>query len=157
MKTDATIRWMTPGRAAADAPGLLALMHDLAAFEGWPGLLSVTATEIARRISTAPPALQAVLAEAPEGNPVGFATVFPIPYAYAAKPSLELEMLYVTEPWRAQGVGRALMDAVLAHAQAGGFERVEWNVLADNARAQAFYESLGGAEKDGWRRWSLSP
>ncbi|MEP2544004.1 MAG: GNAT family N-acetyltransferase, partial [Alphaproteobacteria bacterium] len=84
---------------------------------------------------------------------VGFATVFPIPYAYAAKPSLELEMLYVTEPWRAQGVGRALMDAVLDHAKATGCERVEWNVLADNARAQAFYKSLGAAEKTGWRRW----
>ena len=156
MKTDATIRWMTPGRAAADAPGLLALMHDLAAFEGWPDLLSITAAEIARRVSASPPALQAVLAEAPGGDLVGFATVFAIPYAYAMNPSLELEMLFVTEPWRAQGVGRALMDAVLAHAQAGGFERVEWNVLADNARAQAFYESLGGAEKAGWRRWGLT-
>ena len=156
MKTDATIRWMTADRADADAPGLLALMRDLAAFEGWPGLLSVTAAEIARRISTAPPALQAVLAEAPGGDLIGFATVFAIPYAYAMNPSLELEMLFVTEPWRAQGVGRALMDAVLGHARAGGFERVEWNVLAKNARAKAFYESLGGVEKDGWRRWGVT-
>ena len=65
-------------------------------------------------------------------------------------------MLYVTEPWRARGVGRALMDAVLDHARTGGFERVEWNVLAKNARAKAFYESLGGAEKDGWRRWGVT-
>jgi len=156
MKNTATIRWMTPLSAAADAPGLLALMRDLADFEGWPDLLSITAAEIARRAGTTPPGLQAVLAEASEGDLVGFATVFPIPYAYAARPSLELEMLYVAEPWRVQGVGRALMDAVLAHARAGGFERVEWNVLADNARAQAFYKSLGGAEKVGWRRWGLA-
>ena len=156
MKNDLAIRWLTADRAAADAPGLLALMRDLAAFEGWPDLLSITAAEIARRVSTSPPALQAVLAETPEGTPVGFATVFEIPYAYAARPSLELEMLYVTEPWRAQGVGRALMDAVLAHARETDCERVEWNVLADNARAQAFYESLGAAEKAGWRRWGLA-
>ena len=154
MKTDATIRWMTADRADADAPGLLALMDGLAAFEGWPDLLSVTASEIARRAQATPPALQAVLAEA-EGTLVGFATVFPIPYAYAAHPSLELEMLYVAEPWRARGVGRALMDAVLDHARETGCERVEWNVLAANGRAQAFYESLGGTEKDGWRRWAL--
>jgi len=155
MKTNATIRWMTAARADADAPGLRALMKELAIFEGWPDLLSVTAAEIARRAAATPPALQAVLAEA-DGGLVGFATVFPIPYAYAARPSLELEMLYVTEPWRAQGVGRALMGAVLDHARAGGFERVEWNVLTDNARAQAFYKSLDGAEKDGWRRWGLT-
>tara|TARA_R110002072_G_scaffold118537_1_gene250268 strand:+ start:269 stop:739 length:471 start_codon:yes stop_codon:yes gene_type:complete len=155
MKTEATIRWMTAARADADAPGLRALMNDLAAFEGWPDLLSVTAAEIARRAQAVPPGLQAVLAEA-DGGLVGFATVFPIPYAYAARPSLELEMLYVAEPWRARGVGRALMDAVLNHARAGGFERVEWNVLATNARAQAFYESLGGAEKAGWRRWGVT-
>lgn len=156
MENTATIRWMTPLSAAADAPHLLALMGGLAGFEGWPDLLSITAAEIARRACTTPSGLQAVLAEAPEADLVGFATVFPIPYAYAARPSLELEMLYVTEPWRAQGVGRALMDAVLAHAKATGCERVEWNVLADNARAQAFYESLGGAEKAGWRRWGLT-
>lgn len=155
MKTDITIRWMTPDRAAADAPGLRALMQELAAFEGWPDLLSITTAEIARRAAATPPALQAVLAEAGD-DLVGFATVFAIPYAYAAKPSLELEMFYVTEPWRAQGVGRALMDAVLAHARAGGYERVEWNVLADNGRAQAFYERFGAAEKAGWRRWGLA-
>lgn len=156
MENTATIRWMTSLSADADAPHLLALMGDLADFEGWPNLLSITAAEIARRVRVAPPALQAVLAEAPEGGLVGFATVFPIPYAYAARPSLELEMLYVTEAWRAQGVGRALMDAVLAHTKATGCERVEWNVLADNARAQAFYKSLGGAEKAGWRRWGVT-
>ena len=155
MKTDITIRWMTPDRAAADAPGLRALMQELAVFEGWPDLLSITAPEIARRAQATPPALQAVLAEA-ESTLIGFATVFAIPYAYAAKPSLELEMLYVTEPWRAQGVGRALIDAVLAHARAGGYERVEWNVLADNSRAQTFYERFGAAEKAGWRRWGLA-
>lgn len=156
MKNTTAIRWMTPLSADADAPHLLALMDELAAFEGWPDLLSITAAEIARRVRAATPALQAVLAETPEGTPVGFATVFEIPYAYAARPSLELEMLYVTEPWRAQGVGRALMDAVLDHARVTGCERVEWNVLADNARAQAFYESLGAAEKAGWRRWGLT-
>jgi GNAT superfamily N-acetyltransferase len=155
MENAPKIRWMTAASAAQDAPGLLALMHDLAVFEGWPDLLTITAAEIARRAAAAPPALQAVLAEA-ESTPVGFATLFPIPYAYAARPSLELEMLFVAEPWRARGVGKALMAAVLDHARAGGFARVEWNVLAKNARAMAFYESLGGAEKDGWRRWGVT-
>ncbi|PIW29576.1 MAG: GNAT family N-acetyltransferase [Rhodospirillales bacterium CG15_BIG_FIL_POST_REV_8_21_14_020_66_15] len=154
MTDQITIRWMTAGTAEADAPALLALMHELAVFEDWADRLSITAAEIARRAGAVPPRLRAALAEA-GGRAVGFATVFEIPYAYAAKPSLELEMLYVAEPWRAQGAGRALMTAVLDHARAAGCERVEWNVLASNARAQAFYRSLGASEKDGWRRWGV--
>lgn len=155
MKPTAAIRWMTAETADADAPGLLALMRDLARFEGWPDLLSVTAAEIARRGAASPPALEAVLAEA-GGDLIGFATVFEIPYAYAATPSLELEMLYVSEPWRARGVGRALMAAVMARARESGCDRVEWNVLADNSRAQAFYSAFGAAEKVGWRRWGAA-
>ena len=43
-----------------------------------------------------------------------------------------------------QGVGRALMDALIEHARAGGqLERLELYVRADNERAQALYRSLG--------------
>ncbi len=150
-----SVRWITPQTATADTPALLGLFRDLAAFEGWAHLLSVSAAELTARASAQPPRLQAVLAEA-SGATVGFATVFDIPYAYAARPSLELEMLYVAEPWRARGVGRLLMTAVLNHARAQGCERVEWNVLADNARAQAFYETFGATEKTGWRRWGMT-
>ena len=65
-------------------------------------------------------------------------------------------MLYVSEPWRARGVGRALMAAVMARARESGCDRVEWNVLADNSRAQAFYSAFGAAEKVGWRRWGAA-
>lgn len=150
-----TIRWMTAGSADADAPDLLALMRDLAAFEGWAERITVTPADIARRAAETPPRTRAVLAQAPGGALVGFATVFEIPYAFTRAPSLEMEMLYVAEVWRAHGVGRALMAAVLDHARETGCERVEWNVLADNARAQGFYRSLGASEKDGWRRWGV--
>lgn len=149
------IRWITPQTATADTPALLSLFRELAAFEGWSHLLSVSAAELTARASAQPPRLQAVLAEA-SGTAIGFATVFDIPYAYAARPSMELEMLYVAEPWRARGVGRLLMTAVLDRSRAQGCERVEWNVLADNARAQAFYETFGAAEKAGWRRWGVT-
>lgn len=156
MEDAAAIRWMTAESAEADAPGLLALIRELAAFEGWADQVTITAAEIAARARQAPPPNRAVLAEGPDGALVGFATVFHIPYAYAAAPSLELEMLYVRDAWRAKGAGKAIMAAVLDHARQTGCERVEWNVLASNARAQGFYVSLGAAEKAGWRRWAVN-
>jgi GNAT superfamily N-acetyltransferase len=156
MKNDFSIRWITPESALADAPGLRALMLELAAFEDWAEKLDVSEGEIASRAQASPPRLRAVLAETADGSLIGFATVFAIPYAYAQAPSLEMEMLYVAEPWRGHGVGQQLMAAVLEFARNGGYARIEWNVLAANARAQAFYKGLGAQENEGWRRWELA-
>lgn len=49
------------------------------------------------------------------------------------------------------GVGRAIMVGLLDWARAAGVNRVQLNVLADNHRAIALYESLG-FEKIGHRR-----
>ena len=49
------------------------------------------------------------------------------------------------------GAGRALMEALIAHARATGLERVELYVRTDNPRAIALYRSLG-FEHEGTRR-----
>ena len=41
------------------------------------------------------------------------------------------------------GLGRQMMDAVLAEAKRLGYEQVELEARADNARAVALYESMG--------------
>lgn len=155
MTPSVTLRWMTAKSATTDAEALLIAIRDLAVFEGWADRVTVTADQIVARAAETPPRSRALLAWS-EDALAGFATLFDIPYAYADRPSLELEMLFVAEPYRARGVGRALMTEIIAFARTGNYERVEWNVLADNARAQAFYKSLGAAEKDGWRRWGIS-
>ncbi len=47
--------------------------------------------------------------------------------------------------FQAQGVGRALMQALLDHAKQGGIERLELYVRADNARAHSLYRAFGFA------------
>ncbi|MFN3630364.1 MAG: GNAT family N-acetyltransferase [Casimicrobiaceae bacterium] len=50
----------------------------------------------------------------------------------------------VMDAWQGQGVGRALMKALLDHADHWAHHaRVELHVFADNRRAIALYESLG--------------
>jgi len=51
--------------------------------------------------------------------------------------------LGVRAEYRGQGMGRALIDAALAAARARGFERVELQARASNARALHLYERFG--------------
>ncbi len=61
--------------------------------------------------------------------------------------------MYVAPEYRQHGVGRALVDAVLAHAYAmPGIDRVNLSVNAANPAAIALYEAAGfiryGLERD---------
>ena len=57
---------------------------------------------------------------------------------------------------RGRGGGRALLEAILAHARAHGAHKVELEVWADNGRAIALYTSVGfqfeGLRRDHYRR-----
>ncbi len=55
----------------------------------------------------------------------------------------ELVRFYVRAPWQGRGLGRTLMDAVLAEARRLGGRRIWLSVWERNARAIAFYERMG--------------
>jgi ribosomal protein S18 acetylase RimI-like enzyme len=54
-----------------------------------------------------------------------------------------LEDLVVAEDRRGQGLGKALLEAAVAHGRARGLLRITLLTDGDNARAQALYASLG--------------
>lgn len=76
------------------------------------------------------------------GEPVGFAQLA----RWAS--CVEISDLIVSPEWRGQGVGTALITALLDIARQHGFERVEIGVAEANARALALYQRLGFEE---WR------
>jgi len=49
----------------------------------------------------------------------------------------------VIREYRGKGIGRALLQATLASARAGGLRRIELTVRADNDPARRLYESFG--------------
>ena len=54
---------------------------------------------------------------------------------------------FVLPDWRGKGIGRRLAQHTFAFARAHGYEKLVVYVRASNARAQAFYQSLGFVPK----------
>ena len=54
--------------------------------------------------------------------------------------------IYVDQAYRRQGVGRALVEALIAWFGKQGIHYYEWHVAARNQESIAFWRSLGGHE-----------
>ncbi len=63
----------------------------------------------------------------------------------------EVKRMYVSGPSRGRGVGRALMEALLAGARARGYATVRLGTLDDMVAAQSLYRSLGFAPVERYR------
>lgn len=57
--------------------------------------------------------------------------------------TVELRRLWVRRAYRKRGVARAIVDALLAWARAGGYRRVRLEVLSVMPSADALFRSLG--------------
>ena len=60
-----------------------------------------------------------------------------------------LAELYVVPGRRGQGLGRALMEAVLATAREEGADGIDLNTSVDDVAARRLYESLGFTNREG--------
>jgi GNAT superfamily N-acetyltransferase len=134
-----------------DAARLIRRMRALAWFEGYLESFAVTRRELDRR-AFGPNAQCAIeVAESVvSGCILGYAVILTTPYTYDLRPTLTLKELFVEPDARGLGVGTALMWAVAARATALSAGRLRWDVMPGNARAETFYQSLGGRRVDNW-------
>jgi ribosomal protein S18 acetylase RimI-like enzyme len=80
------------------------------------------------------------LAETDDGQaPVGFALVAQPALPGARAGDLELKRIYTLSRFHGLALGKALIDAAIAHAQDQGAERLLLGAYEGNARALAFY------------------
>ena len=126
---------------AADAERLTALLvaqlreHDI------PTPASHVAASIAATLGD--PARGFILAAEVDGVVEGVAYVsFATPLEHAGEVAW-LEELYVTPEQRNSGLGRGLVEAVAARAEARGCVSIELEVTAEHARAARLYEREG--------------
>lgn len=135
----------------SDVPALLRLIRGLAAFEDLEHLLEVDEPRLAQSLFGPRPAAEALVAltdDQPQA--VGMAIFFPSYSTFLGRPGLYLEDLYVDEPHRGQGIGRALLKAVAAVACRRGCPRLEWAVMDWNKRAQKLYQAIGAKQHKEW-------
>jgi GNAT superfamily N-acetyltransferase len=144
------IRPATP----ADAGTIVDLIRELAIYEKEP-LTSVKASEadILRDGFGPTPRFECLLVEV-AGRPAGFALYFHNYSTWEGRAGIYVEDVFVSEWARGRNIGRLLLAAISALAEARGCTRVDLSVLHWNP-ARAFYERLGFVETEEWRRYRL--
>jgi len=137
--------------APADAPVIVALLRELAAYEKLLDRFDLTEAAAARDMLG--DACHCELAWV--GNAAcGIATWFWTYKSFGARRGLFVEDLYVRPDFRGHGLGCSLLAHLAAKARtAGGF--LEWQVLDWNAPSIAFYQSLGAKPVEQWLNYRL--
>ena len=95
-----------------------------------------------------------LVAEADDGELVGFATLYFTWSTLNADRIAILNDLYISESARGAGVATPLFQEALALSRERGCVAMEWQTATDNHRAQAFYAKMGGHTGD-WLSYSI--
>jgi ribosomal protein S18 acetylase RimI-like enzyme len=130
---------------AADAPAFGRLLH---AFNAEFGESTPDADVIAERAAPLIQSGEVTVLFAGDG-PDGFAELRFRPSLYTGALDAYLEELYVVPERRGQGLGRALLEAAMAHARERGAARIDLGTSEDDVAARALYESTGFTNREG--------
>ena len=141
---------------ASDASELLSLMRGLARFEGYDDRFAVTVDALLERgfSPQRPPEFTAWVAEL-DGELVGYAVVYVIPYTFDLRPTVVLKELFIEAAARGRNFGHGLMNAVVEHARSINARLIRWQVLPDNTPAKNFYRQHGAAADADWENWFI--
>jgi len=133
----------------ADVPVLLALVHELAAYEREPDAVETTEEMLHAALFGPAPVASCHVAQL-DGAVVGMALWYVTFSTWKGVPGLWLEDLFVRDSARGTGLGRQLLQTLAAVCLERGYARFEWWVLDWNAPALGFYASLGAVPQDEW-------
>ena len=89
-----------------------------------------------------------------DGVVVGFAICVTHEGTWSVRPTCYLEDLFVDPAARGVGIGRALLDDLVALGAGRGWTSIYWHTRADNGRARRLYDRYAAA--DGFVRYRLA-
>lgn len=99
--------------------------------------------ELWRRLTNADSGMAAVIAiDAEAESALGFAHFILRPHTFSARMVCYLEDLYVDPAARGTGVGRRLIETLIARGRERGWRRLYWHTEADNSVARALYDRI---------------
>ncbi|HVI50000.1 MAG TPA: GNAT family N-acetyltransferase [Candidatus Sulfotelmatobacter sp.] len=125
-----------------DAPRILNLLNQLAAFEGEPGGVALDEATLRRDAFGSHPRIEVLLAEL-DGTVRGMTILYQAYSSWRGAATLMIHDLFIEEEARGSGAGKALVTAAAKLAAERGACRLDVNVLNWNEKARRFYESLG--------------
>jgi ribosomal protein S18 acetylase RimI-like enzyme len=134
--SDVTVRAATPD----DAADVLTMVREIAVHEGYDDAV-VAGTPQTWAAMLARPDVVVLVAER-AGEPVGYVSAVRKLHLWFGTDILALDDLYVRDGHRDAGIGRLLMTT-LAELAAPERLLIRWEMRADNAAGQRFYERLG--------------
>jgi diamine N-acetyltransferase len=121
-----------------DFPSILSLIKEFSLFQKTPEKVSITLEQMIEEKNY----FQCFVAETEDKKIIGFASFFFAYYSWSGK-AVYLDDLYVQSQYRKQGMGKKLLDAIIAHAKKEQCRKLRWQVSNWNYNAIAFYKKLG--------------
>lgn len=138
--------------AAADKVGWLALWNDYLAFYKVDLAPEVTASTWSRLLDPQSPVNCRLAVQ--DGHIAGFAIHHSHPSTWTLNQDCYLEDLYVDAAQRGQGIGRALIEDLLALGGQNGWSRLYWHTDEGNVTARKLYDTF--VKSDGHVRYRIA-
>jgi ribosomal protein S18 acetylase RimI-like enzyme len=132
-----------------DCTAMMALINELALYEKAPEQVTVSLDTFIEHGFGAKPSYWAFVAEDENKTVVGFALCY-LRYSTWKGPRCYLEDLIVTESQRGKGIGKLLLEKVIADAKEKKHDGVVWQVLNWNETAINFYKKYEANFDDEW-------
>jgi GNAT superfamily N-acetyltransferase len=141
--------------AESDVNAVVALVHELAAYEQASGQCHLTPAQLRTALFDEEPALFGHVAEVGY-EVVAFALWFRNFSTWDGVHGIYLEDLFVQPEHRGCGLGRALLAKLAAECVRRGYSRLQWWALDWNAPAIGFYRSIGAEPMDEWTVYRIT-
>jgi len=138
---------------AHDEPRWRALWEGYCRFYEFELTEAVTRHTWARIMDPASP-VHAIVAERPGEGVIGMSNYIIHENTWTLSPVCYLEDLYVDPARRGAGVGKALIDWLVAEMKAQGWSRLYWNTKENNYRARGLYDKY--TPHSGFLRYVIS-
>jgi GNAT superfamily N-acetyltransferase len=138
-----------------DEADIVAMIHDLAAFERAPQECTVTESQISTALFGDDAVAHCFLAEG-DGRVAAMALWFRTFSTWDGVAGIHLEDLYVRPGFRRRGLARALLARLARECVANGYSRLGWAVLDWNTDAIALYDEVGGRPMSEWITYRVS-
>ena len=138
-----------------DLPHIVRLVQELAAYERLADAMVASSGDFHQALFGPDRHADALMAFV-DDQPIGFALYFSTFSTFLGRRGLYLEDLFVQEPFRGRGIGKALLQRLAVVAKERNCGRIEWSVLTWNQPSIDFYHRLGAVTMEDWRTFRLT-